>query len=288
MNNPFDPNNSSAANALGAWPTPGTAVNPFDFWKNRQADARRYESQQLPAEISKVLETPLAWFKEDALRQPLSSESPLTQVAFVLDKSGSMETGKNITIEGFNTQLKVVNDGAKEAGETVMTFTQFSDVVEVGYVAQGLSVVQPLTLQSYRPGGYTALYDGIGDTLAALLRQPRISSAACATLVTIFTDGEENASRRYTAAQLRDLIQKLEATGRWTFALVGPKQGVGALADLLAVDRSNITGFNPESVHSRGQVMGMMAAASTNYMCMRSMGSSQVKGLYAGDADGND
>jgi len=240
------------------------------------------QSLALPKVILDVLAKPLSWFQEDALRKN-PDEPMLTQVGFILDKSGSMETGKSITVEGFNTQLARVLEGAASVGETLMTFTQFSDTVSVAYSGVPVEKIEPLTMLTYRPNGYTALYDGIGDTLASLLSQPRTSSPSCATLITIFTDGEENASVRYSAAVVRDLIQRLEATGRWTFALVGPKTGVKSLAALLAVADSNITGFEPASLESRSLVMGAMAKASSSYMASRAQGASQVRGLYHDD-----
>lgn len=251
------------------------------FFNQRQVQAR--VAWEIPVVIQQVLERPLSWFKEDASRQAPAGEPLLTQVAFALDKSKSMDEGKSVTIEGFNTQLGNVQDGAKEVGETRMTLTQFSHEVSLSYVGVPVSQIQPLTNESYRPDGYTALYDAIGDTLEALLALPRTDSAACATLVTIFTDGDDNASHRYSPGMLHDLIEKLEATGRWTFALVGPARGVQSLADILAVSRSNITGFEPSSVASRSQVMGAMAMASSSYMTSRANGATQVLGLYQAD-----
>lgn len=233
-------------------------------------------------EIQRILETPLSWFEEDATRQAEADETPLTQVAFVLDESRSMATGKGTTIEGYNTQLNVVRDGAQGAGETQMTLVKFASSVDVVQVAQPVGQVPALTDETFRPSGYTALYDGIGETVAALLRQPRSNSVECATLVTIFTDGEENSSKTYSPQMIQDVLKKLEATGRWTFALVGPKQGVASLADLLSVDKSNITGFEPSSLGSRAAVMGMVAEASSSYMSLRACGLKQVKSLYAG------
>lgn len=238
--------------------------------------------QPVAPEIQRILDTPLSWFIEDAGRRAEPGELPLTQVAFVLDESSSMETGKGATIEGYNTQLNVVRKGAEMAGETQMTLVKFASGISVEQVAQPVGQVPALTEKTFKPNGYTALYDGIGETIAALLRQPRSDSVECATLVTVFTDGDENASRTYTAAMIQDVVRKLEATGRWTFALVGPRLGVAGLADLLAVDKSNVTGFEPASVNSRVDVMGQMSAASTTYMSLRATGMKQAKSLYAG------
>lgn len=267
---------NKSLNALG-----GRGHSPLNMFFGQRAEEFLHKGGIAP-EIQALLDKPLSWFEEDALRTATPGESLLTQVGFVLDKSSSMNTGKSVTIEGFNTQLDLVREGAKTAGETLMTLAQFSTTVELSHVCVAVDKVPALTNESYLPSGYTALFDGIGDTLAALLRQPRIDSPACATLFTIFTDGEENMSRRYSGAVLQALIQRLEATKRWTFALVGPKNGVKALADILSVARSNVTGFDPTSVDSRKGVMGMVGAASSTYMSMRSSGMTQVMGLYDG------
>src|SRR5690606_6118211 len=114
----------------------------------------------------------------------------------------------------------------------------------------------PLTMQSYKPAGSTALFDALGDTLSALLGTPNIYSAATATLVTLFTDGQENSSSRYDSAVLSEVIKRLEATGRWTFALIGPTQGVSSLAEMLHVPQGNVQGYDPSSVAERTQVFG--------------------------------
>lgn len=253
----------------------------------RWMEQRRQEltEKPLPPCILRILHTPMEVFKETKPRPLPVGADPMTHVAFVLDRSGSMEHGKRATIEGFNAQIAAVRQGAEAVGRTRMTLVDFSTTASIRCAAQDLSILEPLTEQNYVPGGYTALYDAIGLTLEALLLQPGIDYPSTATLVTIFTDGEENSSRAYSAAVLRDLVQKLEATGRWTFALVGPRNGVASLAELLGIDRSNITGFNPESLAERNQVMGSMRMASMSYMCARASGHTQVYNLYNNGAD---
>lgn len=239
----------------------------------------------LPAVIRDVLSRPVSYFKELASQSPAPAEKPLTNVAFILDTSGSMETGKGSTIEGFNNQVQVVREGAKLAGETTFTEVQFATEVNVRCVSASLNTLQPLSDATYRPDGMTALYDALGDTIEALLRTERIHSAATATLCTLFTDGEENQSKRYNTTVLSELIQRLEATGRWTFALVGPRGSVTDLAKLLSVKEGNVTGYDPNSVKDRQAAFTRVQAASTSYMSMRSVGATQAHGLFS-DQDG--
>lgn len=248
----------------------------------RRTEAQGMMPASLPPAVQELLEKPLSWFEELGAMEAPKGTPLVTHVAFALDKSSSMSQGKRLTIEGFNSQLKQVQEGAAQVGQTYMTVAQFSTNVELGQVAVPVDQVVPLNEQTYQPAGWTALYDAIGETLAALLALPDIHQPNCATLVNIFTDGEENQSRTYSAAVLRQMIERLEKTKRWTFALVAPKNGVASLAQILSVDKTNIAGFDPGSLESRKGIMGAMSLASSSYMCARANGMTQVQSLYAG------
>lgn len=237
---------------------------------------------ELPAVIKEVLSRPLSYYQETSGASPVANAAPLTNVAFVLDGSSSMQVGKQATVDGFNSQANAVREGAKSAGETRFTEVFFSSDVQVRRVGASLEQLAPLTLESYETEGGTALYDAIGAAISSLLQTQGIDSRNTATLVTIFTDGEENSSRIYSSHILRELITRLEATGRWTFALVGPSSSVGSLAQMLAVKPGNVAGFQPESVASRQAVFDKMVGASTTYMSARSVGETSVHSLYAG------
>jgi Mg-chelatase subunit ChlD len=246
--------------------------------------SKKQEAQSgLPPQIRRILETPLEVFQALKDEQAPLGTPPLTYVAFVLDRSGSMESGKGDTIEGFNTQANAVKAGAAQAGETRIGMVDFASTPSVRYMGIDTSALEPLTVENYVPNGSTALYDGIGLVIAELLAQPHMESPETAVLVTIFTDGEENASTLYSPNVLKELITKLEATERWTFALVGPVDGVMNLADMLAVDRSNTTGFDPSSIDARLGTQAKMVRASTSYMNSRSTGKKSRKGLYTDD-----
>lgn len=240
----------------------------------------RYE---LPAVVKDVLSRPLSYYEETVGDAPMvENMAPLTNVAFILDGSSSMTTGKQATIDGFNSQANAVREGAKTAGETRFTEVFFANEVQVRRVAASLDQLEPLSDANYHPEGGTALYDAIGSTIASLLQTPGINCRNTATLVTIFTDGEENSSRLYSVHTVRELISRLEATGRWTFALVGPSRSVGTLAQMLAVKPGNVAGFAPESVASRRAVFDKMVGASATYMSARSLGETSAHSLYAG------
>ena len=267
---------------LNPHPAPAFSGVPAFFEKRAQLNLNPW---QVPAVVRAILDKPVSYFKELASQKPVPGAQPLTNVAFILDKSTSMGDApgkKESTIEGFNTQVSVVRRGAEAAGRTLFTEVQYGSTVEIKRVGAPIETMQPLTPVSYVTEGMTALYDGLGDTIAALLATEGVNDASTGTLVTLFTDGGENYSTRYGTEVLRQLVERLEATGRWTFALVGPRGSVNSLATLLSIKQANVAAYNPESVQSRTEVFGAVAGASASYMSLRSTGATQSACLYGG------
>jgi len=270
---------SAAASGAAA-----AAATPFMTHFRSRQEALVGPNLSLPPLVRALLERSVESFKP---REPIAFDpkDALTHVAFVLDSSSSMNHGKGATVEGFNAQLQVVREGAKLAGKTTFTDVHFDSYVKVRGVTKELGEhtegqLLELTDQTYLPCGSTALYDALGETIAQLLSTPAIEAPSTAVLVTLFTDGEENASRVYDAATLKALVERLEATQRWTFALVGPRQGVTGLADLLSVRRKNIAGFDVSSVADKRAAFGKAAGANAAYMSLRAMGQSASASLY--------
>jgi hypothetical protein len=276
------------------FPTPAAPFNlapfaPFQPFHGQglplQPTKHKYRptSAPLPACVLAVLARPVSYYTEKAAVRQVSTRAPLTHVAFALDCSSSMMTGKSATIEGFNRQVSVVEENAPQAGETRFTEVLFGDSAKVRQVAARLSAMVRLNNENYVPGGCTALYDGTGSAIAALLQTEGAEDPNTAFLVTVFTDGGENNSRQFDAGSLRELILRLEATGRWTFALVGPQGSVHTLAELLAVREGNVAAYHPESVASREQAFHSVVGASATYMSARAAGATSVMNLYGGE-----
>ena len=137
----------------------------------------------IPLAVQELLSRPIDYYLENPSEAP-SGKAPLTNVALVLDCSGSMSHGKEVTIEGFNAQIDVIRRGAAEAGRTTYTDVQFSTNVNIRSIASDLDHLMPLTGETYQPDGNTALLDAIGSTIAALLQTADIHSPDTATLVT--------------------------------------------------------------------------------------------------------
>ncbi len=256
------------------------------FFAKRNAQAQKYAEAfhggsigHLPPVIREVLSKPVSFYRETP-PDTTSTAAPLTHIAFVLDRSGSMQHGKQATINGFNEQLRVVQAGAAVVGTTLFTEVHFNQMVEPRQVAGPIDQVAQLTDASYQPDGYTALFDALGQTVAALLLTPDIWAPQTATLVTLFTDGQENASHLYSPPILKDLIERLEATDRWTFALVGPDETVTDLAKLLSVKEKNVAGYDVGSIADKELAFQRVRDAKMKFMATRARGGTMADDLY--------
>lgn len=127
------------------------------------------------------------------------------KIIFVLDESGSMCQLRQDVIGGFNT---LIADQNKIEGAADVTLFTFNNNVNLVLDAVALADVQDLTEESYQPGGMTAMNDAIGTALAKVLKEGPEKA-----IINIFTDGHENASREYTAAQVKALVAQAEEKG---------------------------------------------------------------------------
>jgi uncharacterized protein YegL len=140
-------------------------------------------------------------------------------VAFVLDKSGSMEVVEEAVVEGYNDYLRELRE---QGGETFFSLTSFDTSVHHVCVGEPLGKVGELDSRSYRPGGCTALYDAIGHTV--LRTEQRLEAERRGeekVLLVVMTDGLENSSTDYDAQAIAELVRAYDKRPNWTFVYLG-------------------------------------------------------------------
>lgn len=163
----------------------------------------------------------------------------------ILDESGSMDVVRATTVRGFNELVQTVQGLAVEFPEKkqVVTLTTFNGLgIKDILFLQEAQALQQLTLADYQPQSLTPLHDAIGYGVSKLRNVLATTGASnFQVLVTVLTDGEENASREYTRSGLHQLIEELKEQG-WTFTYIGANHDVDRAADGLAFD--NKLAFN--------------------------------------------
>ena len=205
----------------------------------------------------------------------------LVHVISLLDKSGSMVTGKSRTISAFNENAQIMRSEEDENTRVTSTFITFESSVKVVFAQAGVNRLEPLTDKSFVPSGGTALYDGIGDALNLALSFEAASDANTSFLLQITTDGEENASKRFQPHHLKSRIEELQKSGRWTITVMGPKGSIDLFAETLGVARGNLATFDASSVRSRGFAANATVASTQNYFKSVKSGAGAVMDSYS-------
>ena len=158
----------------------------------------------------------------------------------ILDKSGSMESIRKAAISGFNETLAGIKKAQEKYAETqehnlsLVTFCE----CETKYVFDKVPVCEarPLTMDDYQPCCCTPLYDAMGFTLTTMRKHVKTVDDAV-VVVTIITDGLENASKEYTGAAVKELVEQLKGEG-WTFTYMGANQDSTEIAFNLSIRNS--------------------------------------------------
>ena len=170
----------------------------------------------------------------------------LTELVFILDKSGSMSGLEKDTIGGYNSLMEKQR---KLDGECVITTVLFDNRYELLHDRIDLRAVTPITEKEYFVGGATALLDAIGRTIhkiAAVQEHTAEEYRAEKVMFVIITDGEENASREYSAAQVKELIKRQKERYGWEFVFLGANIDAVETAGRFGIDADRAVDYVPD------------------------------------------
>lgn len=151
----------------------------------------------------------------------------------IIDESGSMMSIKKEAIDNVNETIQTIRAAEKkhEEQDHYVSLVTFNNDVKTVYECVAVNEVKELTADTYRPDCCTALYDAMGVSLNALRKKVAEDDKV---LVTVVTDGEENASREYSGKAIKALVDELKGKG-WVFAYIGANQDVEAVASTLSI-----------------------------------------------------
>ena len=180
----------------------------------------------------------------------------VTELVFILDKSGSMAGLEKDTIGGFNAMIEKQK---KEDGACYVSTVLFSDESQMLHDRLPLEQVPQMTDRDYEVCGCTALLDAIGDCIRHIEnihKYARAEDLPAHTLFVITTDGQENASHRYTGEKIKKMIGRQKEKYGWEFLFIG--------ANIDAVATASRYGIEKGPARCFGRWATRFAASGTN------------------------
>lgn len=175
----------------------------------------------------------------------------LTELVFILDRSGSMGGLESDTIGGFNGMIK---KQCEEEGECNVTTVLFDDKYEVLHNRVNIKDVKELTSKDYTVRGCTALLDAIGKTIKSVNRKQKTllpSEQAEKVIFVITTDGMENASRKYDRDKIKEMIEKKQNNKNWQFMFLGANMDAVSEAGKIGIRADRSVTYANDSVGVR-------------------------------------
>lgn len=172
----------------------------------------------------------------------------LTELVFILDRSGSMTGLESDTIGGYNAMLEKQK---KEVGEAFVTTILFDDDYEILHNRVNIKRVKPITDREYYVRGMTALLDAVGKTInktvKAIIKSDEEEQPSNVMFV-IITDGMENASREYSYDKIKQMIEHEKKKYSWEFIFLGANIDAIATAAKFGIDEDKASNYHADSL----------------------------------------
>ena len=222
-------------------------VNVSDV-SNESSKAESREVNDEPVEKAKG--TSSSQKGEDQAPENVNDENQSNSVKskiynmLIVDESGSMSGLTQVTLSGVNEIISTIREAQNKHADvqqhyiTLVTFDERNDnkVLPIRTIWNALPISEVSDFKDYRPQGCTPLYDAVGDSLRNLHEKIKHDEDATG-VVTILTDGLENASRRWNAFEVKRLIEQLKEEG-WSFSYMGSAHNVKDVTDILSIDNA--------------------------------------------------
>lgn len=188
----------------------------------------------------------------------------LTELVFILDRSGSMRGLEADTIGGYHSMIERQK---KEKGEALISTVLFDDRCEVLHDRVPLDKVEPMTEKEYYVRGCTALLDAVGGAIhhiGNVHKYARESDRPERTMFVITTDGMENASRRYSFEKVKKMLERQKEKYGWEFLFLGANIDAVQVAGRFGIDADRAVNFHNDS---RGTRLNYEVVSDTVALC---------------------
>ena len=180
-----------------------------------------------------------------------AEKNNITELVFILDRSGSMAGLESDTIGGFNAMIEKQK---KQDGECYVSTVLFDDVSEVVHDRVKLSEVKKMTDREYTVRGCTALIDAIGGAIhhvGNIHKYARAEDVPAHTVFVITTDGMENASHNYTAEQVKKMIERQKEKYGWEFLFIGANIDAVETAKQYGIARDRAVNYHADAMGTK-------------------------------------
>ena len=170
----------------------------------------------------------------------------ITELVFILDRSGSMGGLESDTIGGFNSMIEKQK---KQDGKAYVSTILFDNVSEVIHDRVSLEKIEPMTEKDYYVRGCTALLDAIGGAIhhiGNVHKYARPEDVPEHTMFIITTDGMENASRRYSSEQVKAMIKRQKEKYGWEFLFIGANIDAVETAARYGIDEDRAVNYRAD------------------------------------------
>lgn len=177
----------------------------------------------------------------------MKAKNNLTELVFILDRSGSMSGLESDTIGGFNAMIEKQK---KEAGEAYVSTILFNNVSKVLHDRIELKNIPKMTPEDYMVQGCTALIDAIGGAIrhiGNIHKYARPEDVPVHTMFIITTDGQENASCQYSSDEVRKMIERQKEKYGWEFLFIGANIDAVETAAHFGIGRNRAVNYNADS-----------------------------------------
>ena len=197
----------------------------------------------------------------------------LTEIVFILDRSGSMSGLESDTIGGYNSMIEKQK---KEEGEALISTVLFDGQTDVLHDRVPLDKISPITEKEYYVRGSTALLDAVGGAIhhiGNVHKYAREEDVPEKTLFIITTDGMENSSRQYSYDKVKKMIEKQKEKHHWEFIFLGANIDAVGVADRFGVDRQHAVRYECDSAGTalNFQVMNKMVSCARGAKSAKAM-----------------
>lgn len=210
----------------------------------------------------------------------------LTEIVFILDRSGSMSGLESDTIGGFNSMIAKQQ---KEEGEAIVSTVLFDDETDVIHDRVAIGEVMKLTEEDYYVRGCTALLDAVGGAIhhiGNVHKYAREEDRPAKTLFVITTDGLENASRHYSFKDVKKLIKRQQEKYNWEFLFLGANIDAIEVAGNMGISRDRAANYNCDEIGTALNYQVLEAAVTRVRKCKAAdMAMTFAGGAWKADID---